>query len=541
MSATPASSYRDSPPGDEDENSNASDDHQSTALDPPEEGDYYDSDSSSYGSPPRNYEMGDIRYSSPDKGSRAVSPPASIWGRKYSDNHSESLREVPLPMGGPYAPTFDVEDQMHRELHDIPLRRRSSPICKYLIGAAIFSLLVVGSVVVKNKHRTIAPLPSFDEQLNAQNPVIEGVPTSVESVAATEVSKGKNEQSSSSSEQDVATASTAEQSTPKEEETNEGSAGESTSSSGEQDVQVDVAATATAEQSTATKEESNEGSAGESNSSGSEQDVQVDVATAATATAAVEQSTPKEEETNEGSAGEISSTNGDIVTSPNTEVDDAGPDNDAVEITATTKPTPYVPKNEAGDIDIGQWCGACSSGIPGVHCDERVEYVGKKYNTPELDAKISLMENGKCHIATAAEAAAQRHTYPCRKTPEDQGGKEGAEKFCGYCRWQNSDFDCFTRVTFLMSVYDTTELEAMRGLMEGNHCVLPDNYMEQFNKEKQDGTEEWCGYCKWDAHTCETKLNMYTSSGEKTEVTVKTEILADGHCKKQPFCDANSS
>ena len=73
MSATPASSYRDSPPGDEDENSSASD-HQSTALDPPEEGDYYDSDSSSYGSPPRNYEMGDIRYSSPDKGSRAVSP-----------------------------------------------------------------------------------------------------------------------------------------------------------------------------------------------------------------------------------------------------------------------------------------------------------------------------------------------------------------------------------------------------------------------------------------------------------------------------------
>jgi len=466
MSATPASSsYRDSPPGDEDENSNASDHQSSTALDPPEEGDYYDSDSSSYGSPPRNYEMGDIRYSSPDKGSRAVSPPASIWGRKYSDNHSESLREVPLPMGGPYAPPFDVEDQMHRELHDIPLRRRSSPIYKCLIGAAIFSLLVVGSVVVKNKHRTNAPLPSFDdEQLNAQNPVIESVPTSAESVAA-----------------------------------NEGSAGESTSSSGEQDVQVDVA-------------------------------------TVATATAAVEQSTPKEEESNEGSAGEISSTNGDIVTSSNTEVDDAGPD-----ITATTKPTPYVPKNEAGDIDIGQWCGACLSGIPGVNCDKRVEYVGKKYNTPELDAKISLMENGKCHIATAAEVAAQRHTYPCRKTPEDQGGKEGAEKFCGYCQWQKSDFDCFTRVTFLMSTYHITELEAMQGLMEGNHCVLPDNYMEQFNIEKQDGTEEWCGYCIWDAHTCETRLNMYTSSGEKTEVTVKTEILADGHCTKQPLCDASSS
>ena len=455
MSATPASSYRDSPPGDEDENSNASD-HQSTALDPPEEGDYYDSDSSSYGSPPRNYEMGDIRYSSPDKGSRAVSPPASIWGRKYSDNHSESLREVPLPMGGPYAPPppFDVEDQMHRELHDIPLRRRSSPIYKCLIGAAIFSLLVVGSVVVKNKHRTNAPLPSFDEQLNARNPVIEGVPTSVESVVATEGYKGKNEQSSSSSEQDLAMASTAEQSTPKGEESNEGSAGESTSSSGEQDVQVDVATVATA---------------------------------------------------------------------------------------ATTKPTPYVPKNEAGDIDIGQWCGGCSSGIPGVNCDKRVEYVGKKYNTPELDAKISLMENGKCHIATAAEVAAQRHTYPCRKTPEDQGGKEGAEKFCGYCRWQNSDFDCFTRVTFLMSTYHITELEAMQGLIEGNHCVLPDNYMEQFNKEKQDGTEEWCGYCKWDAHTCETKLNWYTASGEKTEVTVKTEILANGQCKKQPLCDTNSS
>ena len=83
MSATPASSYRDSPPGDEDENSNASD-HQSTALDPPEEGGYYDSDSSSYGSPPRNYEMGDIRYSSPDRGSRAVSPPAPAKQRMRS-------------------------------------------------------------------------------------------------------------------------------------------------------------------------------------------------------------------------------------------------------------------------------------------------------------------------------------------------------------------------------------------------------------------------------------------------------------------------
>ena len=506
MSTTPASSYRDSPPDDEDENSNASD-HQSTALDPPEKGDYYDSDSSSYGSPPHNYEMGDIRCS-PDKGSRAVSPPVSIWGRKYSDNHSESLREVPLPMGGPYAPPFDVEDQMHRELHDIPLRRRSSRIYKCLIGAAIFSMLVVGSVVVKNKHRINTPLPSLDEQLNSQNPVIEGVPTSAESVAATEGSNGKNEQSSSSSEQDmnvdVATAATAtvEQSTPKEEETNEGSAYESTSSSGEKDVKVDVA------------------------------------------TAAVEQSTAKEEETNnEGSAVESSSTNGDIVTSSNTEVNDAGSDNDAagepVEITATTKPTPYVPKNEAGDIDLGQWCGGCSSGIPGVNCDKRVEYVGKKYNTPEQDAKIELMENGKCHIATAAEAAAQRHTYPCRKTPEDQGGKEGAEKFCGYCRWQNSDFDCFTRVTHLMSTYHITELEAMQGLLEDNKCVLPDNYMEEFNKDEQDGTEEWCGYCKWDAHTCETRLNMYTSSGEKTELTVKTEILENGHCKKQPLCDAN--
>ena len=81
----------------------------------------------------------------------------------------------------------------------------------------------------------------------------------------------------------------------------------------------------------------------------------------------------------------------------------------------------------------------------------------------------------------------------------------------------------------------------MQGLLEDNKCVLPDNYMEKFNKGKLDGTEEWCGYCRLDAHTCETKLNMYTASGEKTRVTVKREILENGHCKKQHLCDANSS
>ena len=414
---TPAPpSYSDASP---DEDELQVDDHQPHyAPDPPED---YDSDSSGYDSPPHEYEVGDIRHS------RALSPPSSLFGSKFSDNISTKSE-------GPYSPAFDVEDQMLRELHDTPIRRRISPIYKCLIGTAIFSLLVVGSVVINNKHRT-STLKPLDEQLDAENAVIEVVPPSAESAVATEGSNEKDEQSSLFG----------------------------SSSENLQDAKVDSAAAAT-----------------------------------------IEQSTP-----------------------------------------ATTKPTTiYVPKDASGDIDLGQWCGDCAAGPPGVNCDQRVNFLGKHYKTEEVDAKTSLMESGKCHIKTAAELAVERPTYPCRKTPEDQGGKEGTEKFCGYCRWQSSDFDCFTRLEYLMNHYHQTELQTMQGLLKGNQCVLPENYMEEFNQDQQDGTEDWCGYCTWgdkDHHKCEDKLAMYTASGEKTILTVKKEILENGHCKKQPLCDANSS
>ena len=411
MSTTPAPpSYSDASPY---EDELQVDDHQTPhyAPDPPED---YDSDSSGYDSPPHEYEVGDIRHS------RSLSPPSSLFGSKYSDNLSTKSE-------GPYSPSFDVEGQMLREFHDTPIRRRMSPIHKCFIGAATLSLLVVGSVVMNNKHRT-SSLKPLDEQLDAQNAVIEVVPPSVESAVATE---GSDEKGSSSENL--------------------------------QDAKVDSAAAATAEQNTP----------------------------------------------------------------------------------ATTKPTTFnVPKDEEGKIDLGQWCGHCAVGPPGVNCDQRVNFLVKHYDTQELDAKTSLMESGNCHIKTAAELTVERPTYPCRKTPEDQGGKEGTEKFCGYCQWLSSDFDCFTRLEFLMNHYHGTELQTMQDLLNGNQCVLPDNYLEEFNKDQQDGTEDWCGYCTWgdkDHHKCEDKLAMYTASGEKTILTVKKEILENGHCKKQPLCDANSS
>jgi len=390
-------SYRDARPDEEEKKSQFIDDHQPTNVpDPPEEGDdYYDSDSSGYDSP-HEYELDDIRNTSSDKGSNKGSPLFSHWRRRSSDdNRVEELREE---INLAYARTsFDVEDQMHGDFHDAPLRRRINPIFyKCLIGIAVFSLLVAGSVVMKNKHRT-----NTEQSLNAENTMIEGVPNSA----------------------DLATA---------------------------------------------------------------------------------EQSTP-----------------------------------------ATTKPTggptktPYVPKHN-GETDLGQWCGSCAAGPPGVNCDQRVKFLGKHYKTPEQDAKLSLLEEGRCHIKTAVEKAEERPKYPCRNTPEDQGGKEGAEMFCGYCQWQSSDFDCFTRLEYIMNHYHQTELRSMQDMLKGNQCALPDNYTDQFNQEKQDGTEDWCGYCVWDAghdkHTCETKLAMYTASGEKAELTVKKEILDSGRCKKQPIC-----
>jgi hypothetical protein len=211
----------------------------------------------------------------------------------------------------------------------------------------------------------------------------------------------------------------------------------------------------------------------------------------------------------------------------------------AAAATPTTTTTPYVPKNEAGEVDLGEWCGHCAGGPPGVTCDARVSYFGTHYHTPELEAKISLMEEGRCHKPTAAENAATRPVYPCRKTPEDQGGEEGAENFCGYCQWEKTQFDCWTRLDYLINTYHLIEITAKQGIIETNECVLPGNYTEQFNKDKENGVEEWCGGCSWGPHKCAQKLEWYLQSGEKTEVATKKEILAAGDCKKQPRCGAD--
>jgi hypothetical protein len=258
----------------------------------------------------------------------------------------------------------------------------------------------------------------------------------------------------------------------------------------------------------------------------------------------------------QGSADDLDPTHGITTTLNSTEVLDSWSDNHtagkevldawsynvtttttSTTTTVSTTTTPYVPKNDAGEVDVDQWCGKCAAGPPGVNCDSRVEFLNKHYHTPVLEAKIALMEQGRCHFLTQTESAAIRPVYPCRKSPEDQGGEEGAEKFCGYCRWSFSQFDCWTRVDYMMKDYHDTELIAKQNLLKNNECVLPDNYIQQFRLDENDGVEEWCAYCSYDSHKCEAKLEMYTQTGEKSVTTVKNEILAAGHCKKQLLCD----
>jgi hypothetical protein len=470
------------------------DDH-STLPDPPEDDDHDGSHFSGYDSP-HEYEMGDIRNFnnnndlSPDRG--AVSPPSSIWGHKYSDTHSDSLRGKSLE---PYDPPFDVDDQMHREFQGAPLTRQTSPLFKCLIGVAMLCMIVVGSVFVKNKNSIEEMSPSLNEQFNSENTVIEGIPSDFIHEPPTSNSNGSSSDEEGSDNGD----------------SNNSSASQQSVDSGNEQQQSSVQSSAATEGSTVVEQIIS--------SSENPQDVKVDSAAADAAAAAVE---PVE-------------SNNDITTTATATVATT------TTATVTTATTPYVPKNEAGEVDLGEWCGGCAAGPPGVNCDGRVSYLGRKYGTPELEAKIYLMEQGRCHESTAAEIEAKRPVYPCRKSPEDQGGEEGAESFCGYCQWRYSQFDCWTRLDYVMNTYHVTESKAKQDLITINECVLPGNYTEQFNKDKEDGVEEWCGHCSWGPHKCAYKLDMYTSGGEKTEVVEKKEILDAGECKKQPLCDAKST
>jgi hypothetical protein len=463
----------------------------STQPDPPEDDDC-GSHSSDHDSP-NEYEMGDIRAVSP--------PPSSIWGRAYSDKHPESSHDV--SSDPPHALTFDLEDQMHHEheVHDAPLTR-TSPLFKCLIGVAMLFMIVVGSIFVKNKLRIEETSPTLNEQFNSENTVIEGIIPSSD-IANSNGSSGKEGSSNNSStSQNVGSGNDQQQS--------------SVQSSGAtvgyiDDLLIEEATSSKGDVSVSQEQTQN-----------------------ASTTAATTSGTAAN-----GSVQHQGSANTGTDNNENEQQQSSGPSSTTTTVATTT--TPYVPKNEAGEVDIGQWCGHCAGGPPGVSCDGRVSFFGTKYGTPELEAKMSLMEQGRCHMSTAAEVAAKRPVYPCRKSQEDQGGEEGAENFCGYCKWKNTQFDCWSRLEYVLNTYQNTESKAKQDLIEVNECVLPANYIEQFNIDKENGVEDWCAYCSWGPHKCDTKLSYYTQSGEKTKLAEKKEILDAGQCKKQPLCDAIST
>jgi hypothetical protein len=191
------------------------------------------------------------------------------------------------------------------------------------------------------------------------------------------------------------------------------------------------------------------------------------------------------------------------------------------------------------DVDFSEYCGECTWGM-GKTCDGRVAWMKGKHGTPEDEGKAILLRAGQCGSEARKKyeefKAHEIPLYPCRNSTDDEGG-HGVDNFCGYCKWGDTQFDCFHRVKYLVDTYGDEELTAKQNLINQGMCTIPEDMKEQEAKLKEMGLEEWCGYCSWGNHICDAKADWYAGDDPVLRVQKQKEIMEAGHCKKAPLCD----
>ena len=71
---------------------------------------------------------------------------------------------------------------------------------------------------------------------------------------------------------------------------------------------------------------------------------------------------------------------------------------------------------------------------------------------------------------------------PCKETVEAEmagriNGLNG--KFCGFCQWKYSGFNCYQRVNYLIAKYQDTQLESRQNLINQGRCTIPEGGVDE--------------------------------------------------------------
>ena len=74
------------------------------------------------------------------------------------------------------------------------------------------------------------------------------------------------------------------------------------------------------------------------------------------------------------------------------------------------------------------------------------------------------------------------NVIPCKETVEAEmegriNGLNG--KFCGFCQWKYSGFNCYQRVMYLIAKYQDTQLESRQNLINQGRCAIPEGGVDE--------------------------------------------------------------
>eukprot|EP00581_Thalassiosira_minuscula_P019512 CAMPEP_0183719292 /NCGR_PEP_ID=MMETSP0737-20130205/12299_1 /TAXON_ID=385413 /ORGANISM="Thalassiosira miniscula, Strain CCMP1093" /LENGTH=650 /DNA_ID=CAMNT_0025949007 /DNA_START=140 /DNA_END=2092 /DNA_ORIENTATION=+ len=195
------------------------------------------------------------------------------------------------------------------------------------------------------------------------------------------------------------------------------------------------------------------------------------------------------------------------------------------------------PEQEKVDVDLADWCGVCQWKRSRYNCDARVKSLYDRFEVPPAEAKTTLMKQGHCPDERGwPEADPEVPTfYGCRKRPDEED-PDSLDNFCGHLQWKGSSWTCFKRMWYLNMHYGTDYKEAMHGLMKQGHC-LDTRTPEEIERQKKDGIDRWCGWCRFRSDTCHYRAAMMMASTEMTFLEAQLDLMSHNICKMPEYCD----